>query len=166
MAHIILFGTPGSFSHSDLKGVRTEFLSKYIGDYSDMVSKQSFDVNGSHYILLVYQNSGKQFLDQQGNPNCFLGIDLVIPDKKFLNPVIARNLLIKTYETYIKDKMVQELPNGDRKFMVSYLDDKMADEVYTGLMNITKTNPELNVFDVNPNQSLFATIQATKGYKL
>lgn len=166
MAHIILFGTPGKFSHSDLKGVRTEFLSKYIGDYSDMVSKQSFDANGSHYILLIYQNSGKQFLDTQGNPGCFLGIDLVIPDKKFFNPSTVRALLIKTYETYIKDKLVQELPNGDRKFIVSSLDDKMADDVYTGLMNITKTNPELDVFKVNPNQSLFEALKSSQGYKL
>ena len=76
-----------------------------------------------------------------------------------------RALLQKTYEIYVKNKLVQEMPDGNRKFMVSDLkspNNQIAQSIYDGLMNITKTNPELNVFQINPNQSIFGIINTSR----
>ena len=142
-----------------------EFFQKFNAQRDGIQFRSFMKPDGNHNILSVYPENNKKFLDINGNNVGFFCIDFVTEKSKIINPIQMRALLQKTYEIYVKNKLVQEMPDGNRKFMVSDLkspNNQIAQSIYDGLMNITKTNSELNVFQINPNQSIFGIINTSR----
>ena len=63
----------------------------------------------------------------------------------YLNKVF--DLLQATYDEYVKNKVIQEFPNGNKKWMHANLDannDKIARDIAAGVQHLLQTRQDLN----------------------
>ncbi|MBR3511091.1 MAG: hypothetical protein IKN73_03445 [Alphaproteobacteria bacterium] len=165
MSRLIVFGSPNGFSSSDCSDAEIEFFQKFNTERNGIQIRMYMRPDGNHNILSVYPEKGKSFFDINGNNVGFFCIDFVSEKNQIMNPMQMQSLLKKTYEMYIKNRLIQETPDGDRKFLITSLksqNNQIANDIYNCILNIIKTNPELDVFKNNSNQSIFNIINQTR----
>ena len=104
--------------------------------------------NEMHYVFLVYPDSGTKFLAADGRPGSYFGMDFVMHGKYAGNLNKVFNLLQTTYDEYVKNKVIQEFPNGNKQWMYANLDannDKIARYIAAGVEHLLQTRQELNL---------------------
>ena len=152
MSRLVLYGVPLGFSCSECPRDDYEFLRlNYIdGRHDNQLHIQRLPSGNIYYSYLMYPSEGKKFSDAAGRTGAFFGMSIVLQNQVITDINKLTQLFQKTYQDYVKDKIIKELPNGNKKFIVSNLhtkNDEIAIQVGRGLMNIIKNNPELNVFN-------------------
>ena len=168
MARFTIFGVPMGFSSSDCPREDRSFLQSFYNDESKgfkfiMTRRPNGDV---HYLYLMYADENKNFIDANGRCGAFFGMDISFPNQCLTNTKKLLNLFQKTYDDCIKDKIVKELPNGNKQFVVNKLsspNDKLANDIGKYMIKLIQDNPELNIFnDVIPYSAMQEQI-AKKG---
>lgn len=105
--------------------------------------------NRMAYSLLFYGEPNKPFISYTGRSGSYFGMTLFLKNQQVANPDNLFRVLLATYNHYVKGKIIQELPNGGRKWMVQTLrdsDDAVATLVGNGFLQILKQNPGLLKF--------------------
>ena len=151
-SRFIIYGVPLGFSCSvcpreDYKYLELNYVDNRRGNQLHI---QRLPSGNTYYSYLMYPQEGKLFSDAAGRPGAFFGMSIVLKDQVITDINKLAILFQKTYQDHVKDKIIKELPNGNKKFLVSSLrskDDTLAIEVGKGLMGVMKNNPELNVFN-------------------
>ena len=152
MSRFILYGVPLGFSCSDCPKEDYKYLElNYVDNRKEnQIHIQRLPSGNTYYSYLMYPSEGRLFSDAAGRSGAFFGMSIVLQDQVITDINKLTKLFQKTYQYYVKDKIIKELPNGNKKFLVCSLrskDDTLAVQVGKGLMEIMKNNPELNIFN-------------------
>lgn len=102
--------------------------------------------NRMAYSLLFYGEPNKPFISYTGRSGSYFGITVFLQNQQVANPDDLFRVLLATYNHYVKGKIIQELPNGGRKWMVQTLrdsDDTVAKYVVNGFAKIHAKYPSL-----------------------
>ena len=102
--------------------------------------------NRMAYSLLFYGEPNKPFISYTGRDGSYFGMTLFLQNQQVASPDDLFRLLLATYDNYVKGKIIQELPNGSRKWMVQTLrdsEDTVATLVGQGFQQILAKNPGL-----------------------
>lgn len=150
MANLVLFGVPYGFRTSKCKNEDAEFLGLFYvpnkpGTYLKVLRRPD---NTIHYVFLMYEKPNAVFLDSNGRSGSFFGIDLSLKGQSITNTQVLSKLFQKIYDEYVKGKIIQEFPNGNRKYLINDFDNKndtWATYVVNGMNTIMQQNPELNL---------------------
>lgn len=150
MARFILYGVPSGFSCSECSNEEYNFLElNYVGNRKgNQLHVQHLQNGDTCYSYLMYPQDGCSFSDIDGRRGSFFGMSLILKDQIITDLNKLTKLFQKTYQDYVKDKIIQEQPNGNKKFLVGSLrseGDKLAIQVGQGFVEIMKNNPELNL---------------------
>ena len=109
--------------------------------------------NRMAYSLLVYNEPGKHFISYSGRSGSYFGITVFLQNQQVASPDDLFKLLLATYDNYVKGKIIQEFPNGNRKWMVQTLrdpNDTVAKYVVNGFTKIRAKYPSLVKFQPLP----------------
>ena len=102
--------------------------------------------NRMAYSLLFYGEPNKPFISYTGRSGSYFGITVFLQNQQVASPDDLFRLLLATYNHYVKGKIIQELPNGGRKWMVQTLrdsEDTVAKYVVNGFAKIHAKYPSL-----------------------
>ena len=102
--------------------------------------------NRMAYSLLFYKEPGKPFISYTGRTGSYFGMTLFLKGKQVTNPNDLFKILLATYNHYVKDKIIKEFPNGNRKWAYPTLndaDDTVATYIGNGFQQILNKNPGL-----------------------
>ena len=151
MARFLLCGVPLGFSCSecpqeDRKVLETNYADGHYGDQLQIVRLPNGNM---YYNYLMYPPKGRFFADAAGRSGAFFCMSLVVQNQIVNDTDKLIKLFQKTYQEYVKDKIITEQNDGNKKFLVSNLrpkGDGLAIAVGQGFMDIMKKNPELNIF--------------------
>jgi len=152
MARLVLYGVPLGFSCSECPREDYRFLElNYVGNRKgNQLHIQRLPSGSVYYSYLMYPPEGKFFSDSNGRAGAFFGMSIVMQDQVITDINKLAQLFQKTYQEHVKDKIIKEFPNGNKKFIVNSLrsnDDRYAIQVGRGMVDIMKNNPELNIFN-------------------
>lgn len=147
----ILFGVPFGESFSECsKEDRAVLGQEYsFGQHGEQLHVVRHSNGNNYYNYLMYPKENESFNDAAGRKGAFFGMSVVLNNQVIADTDKLIKLFKKTYQDYVKDKLIKEYPNGNKRFMVSQLrskDDIFANYVGKGFMSIMNKNPELNVF--------------------
>lgn len=150
MAGLFVFGVPKGEQTSKCDEKTKQFLSSFYLNNRTGIQRKMYRKPGNemHYVLLVYPDAGAKFLDADGRSGSFFGIDFVMYGKYAGNPTKVFNMLQATYDEYVKNKVIQEFPNGNKKWMTANLDannDEIAKNIATGVQHLLQTRREFNL---------------------
>ena len=110
--------------------------------------------NDVHYIFLVYENADHAFTDINGRDGSFFGMTLVFHNQYVTDTEKLKKLFQKTYDNYVKGKIINEFPNGNKRWMIRSLknsNDKIATDVANGMNKLIKNYQEFNFSrDIQP----------------
>lgn len=109
--------------------------------------------NRMAYSLLFYGEPGKPFISYTGRPGSYFGMTLFLKNQRVANPDNLFKILLATYNHYVKNKIIKEFPNGNRKWAYPTLndaDDTVAKYVGNGFMQILQQNRGLIKFQSLP----------------
>lgn len=149
MAELILHGVVSGHQVSkcdkNLRGFFDIFYSLHKPGITTNVSRH---LNYTIYNFIVYENPGQSFGSYDGRNGSYFGMSLVFQNQFVPNQESVFRLLQKTYDDYVKNKIIKEYPNGRRQWMYPNLDtdgDEIAVYVSKGLAKILKDYPEYNL---------------------
>ncbi|MBO7508656.1 MAG: hypothetical protein J6T57_00035 [Alphaproteobacteria bacterium] len=148
MAEVILFGVPYGFQNSECDADSADFLGTfYIPRKQEFTMNTTRRKNKVYYSFLVNEKPGALFNDINGRPGSFFGISLVF-DNKYVTDTNRLNKLFATaYNKYVKNHIIQEYPNGNRRWLTRDLDAAIK-YVGTGMQHLIDTVPELQLSDI------------------
>ena len=151
MARLVLFGVPLGFSCSECTEDDGRYLECFYNGAQDGTKlKISRRANGDvYYSYLMYPKKNEIFADVSGRNGAFFGMSLILKNQEIADNNKISKLFQKTYQDYIKGKIIREFPNGNKKFLVNSLADKndtLAKCVAKGFIKIMQENPDLDVF--------------------
>lgn len=151
MARFVLFGVPSGYSCSECPKEDYRFLElNYIDNRKgNQLHVERLPSGNVYYSYLMYPPEGCRFADTEGRAGSFFGMSIVLKDQVIPDINKLAKLFQKVYQEYVKDKIIKEFANGNKKFLVNDLcpkGDTLAEYVGQGLVDIMKKNPELNVF--------------------
>lgn len=145
MAKLILFGTPLGFQDTGVPNLSVlNFLQSFDNGDQDIKMSVSRLGNSMHYVFLVYPKNGAKFFEYQGRAGAFFGMDMILSDQEVTNTKQLYQLFLTTYDNYVKNYIVEYLPNGDIKYKISKFNNDILNHVGNGFMNLLKTQPELD----------------------
>lgn len=154
MAEILLFGVPhgqdiSKTPNSDARNVLESFYDgRFTGVKTKTIRRPNNDV---HYVFVIYEEPGKNFNDYNGRPGSHFGISLIFNNQYSTNPDKIFKLLQTVYDDYIKNKIIQEFPNGNKKWLYPAISNEIDTYVVKCLQYVLKTKPELNIWsDLQP----------------
>ena len=161
MANLIIFGVPNGEQASKCDENTKKFLESFYitrtGTHKKMYTRRG---NETHYVLLVYADSGTKFLDAGGRGNSYFGMDFILKNQYATNPNKIFDLLQATYNQYVKNKIIKEYPNGNKQWLYNNINinnDKITKDVIDGINELIRTRPEFNlsgeIRSMNPIQS-------------
>lgn len=150
MAKIVLFGAPKGFGDIGISKGDEQLLNLLQTFDSGLVDSGKKRLvrrygNTMHYIFLVYKNKNSEFFEYQGRAGSFFGIDLILTDQEITNQDQLSKLIMETYNKYVKNHIIQELPDGRLEYMIPKFDDKIWHFVGDGFMDLLRTQPELDI---------------------
>lgn len=150
---LIIFGVPYGHQTSVCDDKTAEFLeNNYINTRHGMHRKMfTRNKNETHYILLDYGEQGTKFIDVNGRAGSYFGMDLIMKNNYAADPMKVFKVLEETYKQYVTGKIIQEFPNGNKKWMFNDLranNDQICTYVANGLKNLIETRPELNINNI------------------
>lgn len=144
---LLVFGVPKGFDSSQCDRKTRDFLMRFYAPHKPGITFKTIRLvdNTIYYILLIYENQGTVFTDVDNRTGSFFGISLSLYNEYFTNPEKIKNLLQDTYYKYVKNHIIEERPNGARRYKVSALNlpgDKIGYYVLNGMQELIKGNPE------------------------
>ena len=151
MADIILFGVPKGFDTSRCSNDTRAFLERFYAPHepgTEMKVIRRLD-NSVHYLFMVYENEDRVFCDVDGRSGSFFGIDVMLQNQYITDTNKLLKLFQLTYDRYIKNKIIDETPNGLRKHKFRTFDDDnntIATYVANSMNALVKEKPELDIF--------------------
>lgn len=151
MAGFYVFGVPNGEQTSKCDENTRLFLQRFYVTNRTGVYKNTFYRKGgneAHYVFLVYPDKGAHFMDANGCSGSYFGMDFVLYGKYSTNPTKVFNLLQETYNQYVKDKVIQEFPNGNKKWLIDNLvanNYKIARDIAVGVQHLLQTRQDLNL---------------------
>lgn len=158
MADLVIFGTPKGNQTSQCDADTQKLINTFSIPRTGVHNKMFFRSNNTaHYVLLIYPNPNAKFISADGNENSMFGMDFILRNHTAVNPAKIFNLLQTTYEQYVKNKIIQESPNGDKKWLCNNIatpDNKIAQSINDGMQNLIKNNPEFQNLFGNPNDTI------------
>lgn len=157
MAGFYVFGVPMGQSISKCDAKTNQFLEMFYIKDTGTKMKIFQRPNGEiFYVFLKYAEPGKNFADFNNRGGSHFGMAFVLNNQQITNTQKLYNLFQATYDKYVKNKIIQEFPNGNKKWLVDTVDDKtdsVATMLANGFMDLAKNNPELNINqDIKPLQ--------------
>lgn len=105
--------------------------------------------NRMAYSLLFYGEPNKPFISYGGRTGSYFGMTLFLKNKQVENPDDLFKMLLTTYNQYVKGSVIQELPNGAKKWIVGTLhdsSDSVATRIGQGFQQVINKNPGLLKF--------------------
>jgi len=149
MANLVLFGVPAGLSTSKCDESEKSLINCFYCPHKPGIELRTYrrPDNTVHYVYLVYEKEGSMFLDVNGRGGSFFGMDLILKDNYITNTQILLKVFQKTYNDYVKDKIIKEFPGGNRKYLIQGFenaDDSVARFVGGGMTSIMK-NPEFSL---------------------
>lgn len=159
MAGVFVFGVPKGEQISKCDEKTRQFLGTFYVPNRTGIHRKMYRRPGNemHYVLLFYPNPGAKFLDADGRSGSYFGIDFVLYGKYAGNPTKVFDMLQATYDEFIKNEIIQEFPNGNKKWMTANLDannDEIARYVGDKISHLLQTRREFNLSgEIFPIQS-------------
>lgn len=152
MAELVVFGIVQGEEVSKCDDATKNFVGLFYSPHKSGVLKNYSrrPNNDMIYTYVVYENEGKKFITAGGRSGSHFGMSLVFHGTYVEDANKVFQLLEKTYDEYVKNKIIQETPDGNRKWLYSSLatpGDEIAIYLSKGLARIMKQNPELNLDD-------------------
>jgi len=146
MAQIYLFGVPKGFQNSTCDANTADFLAYF---YAPRKNEMSLDIqrrgNKMYYSFLVDAKNEHFFSDINGRAGSFLGLSLVLENKYITDKERLKKLFLAVYDQYIKNQIIQEYPNGNRKWLTQDMDAAIK-HVANGMQHLINNTPELNIW--------------------
>ena len=154
MAEIVIHGVVNGQEISKCD----ETANKICGNYYIPATGTRSDIkrlpdNRMAYSLLFYGEPNKPFISYAGRTGSYFGMTLFLQNQQVANTDDLFRVLLATYNHYVKGKIIQELPNGSRKWICSTLhdsEDTVATRVGQGFQQILAKNPGLLKFQPLP----------------
>lgn len=147
IAEIVVHGVVQGQEISQCSKEASEFCGLYyMPETGIRTDKKRLPNNRMAYSLLVYKEPGKSFRGYSGRAGSYFGITVFLQNQQVASPDDLFRLLLATYNNYVKGKIIQEFPNGDRKWMVQTLQDSndtVAKYVVKGFAKIHAKYPSL-----------------------
>lgn len=144
---VVLHGVPNGEDTSKCDDATRNFLGLFYTNSKGIQTKVSRCQNNDvFYTYLVYQNPNAAFVDYNGRPGSYFGISLVFHNQYASDSNTVFKLLQNVYDNYVKNKIIQEMPNGSRKWLYPQLStpkDEIAEYVCNGMTVILQKHPEL-----------------------
>ena len=152
MAGIIVFGVPKGFDTSKCDIDTRRFLERFYAPHAPGTEMKVVRManNSVHYLFMVYENEGKTFIDVDGRSGSFFGIDVMLQNQYITDTNKLLKLFQLTYDRYVKNKIIEERPNGARKHIFRTFNDDgntIATYVANGMNTLVKERPELNILE-------------------
>ena len=141
--HGVPFGHQVSKCDKNLKDFFGYFYDNSKGVKTHAVRRNNNDVV---YSYLVYADGNKSFCDYNGRTGSYFGISVICHNQYIPNSEQVFKLLQAIYNNYVKNKIIREFPNGNRKWMYGHIDtpgDEIAAYICRGMSYILSTHPEL-----------------------
>lgn len=143
---LVIFGVPHGWSISDCDEQTNRYLELFYGALKSGIEFKPVRLgNKMFYTLLVQKNPDSVFQDVNGRGGSFFGMSLIYDNQYVTDPTKVRQLLQATYDHYVKGQIIEELPNGIRKYKIRSLsgnNDRVADYVGNGMMRLLDNSPE------------------------
>ena len=152
MAGIIVFGVPKGFDTSRCDINTRSFLERFYVPHNPGTEMKIVrgPNNSVHYLFMVYENKDMAFCDVDGRSGSFFGIDVMLQNQYITDTNKLLKLFQLTYDKYVKNKIVDETPNGVRKHKYRRFDvgnNEIATYVANSMNALVKERPELNIFE-------------------
>jgi hypothetical protein len=148
LANLVIFGIPYGQQTSVCDAKTAHFLEQFYVKRHGIHTKAFSRPNGeNHYVFLVYPDENNKFMDADGRTGSHFGMDLILKNQYSLNPERIYNLLREIYEHHIKGKVIQEFPNGNKKWIEKDLranNDKIAQDAGEEMSKLIQTDPRFN----------------------
>ena len=143
MAQLILSGVPYGQRISKCDEQSHQIISRFYTPSKNEadVYKQRFG-NRMYYSLVVRNKSGKVFCDINGRSGAYFAITLVFENEYVMDDDKISKWLIMTYNNFVENRITQETPDGNRRFLTKDLDSHHA-YVRQGMIELIKNNPEI-----------------------
>ena len=146
MAELIIHGVPLGHQVSKCDKKLHDFLGLFYDGSKGTKHNVSRRNNDVIYSYLLYENPNAKFSDFNGRTGSYFGMSLVLHGTYAQNSSDVFRLLKATYDNFVKNKVIQEFPNGSRRWMYNQIDtpnDKIATYISKGMAQILKEHPEL-----------------------
>ena len=151
MVKLFLYGTPDGFSCSECGEKDRALLEGYSvrNQNGNILYGKRMDNGNVYYSYSIYPEKGKIFTDRNGKAGSFFGMAMVFENQEVKDTKKLEKLFKEVYKNYVKDRIVQDLPNGDKKYLVSSLNinsDAIGRYVAQGAAVEIQTNSEFKNF--------------------
>ena len=146
MAELIIHGVPNGHQVSKCDKDMVDFFGLFYDNSDGIKTKVSRKNNDVIYNYLVYGKTGANFGDYNGRPGSYFGMSLVFHNRCAVDSNQVFNLLKTVYDNYVKNKIIQESPNGARKWLYQNIEtpgDEIATYLAKGMNQIIQVHPEL-----------------------
>ena len=147
MANLLVFGVPMGFSASECDDGTYNFLKNFYTSHNPgtdfkAIRRQNNEV---YYILLIYEKPGTAFEDANGRVGSFIGLSLSFKNQYVADASRIQKLLQAIYDHAVKGNIVDERPNGTRRYNIHTLrtpGDGIVRDLVNAMTAILKANPE------------------------
>lgn len=149
MAELYLFGVPLGFQNSACDADTANFLGLFYDgmNKNEMVLNITRRKNKVFYSFLVNEKPGHSFCDINGRPGSFFGMSLVFDNRYVTDTERLKKMFLAAYNKYVKDQIIQEFSNGNRKWLTENMD-TAAKHVANGMQNLMRDVPELSLNNI------------------
>jgi hypothetical protein len=150
MPDLILHGVPSGHSVSKCDDKVRSFFDLFYGSHNPGINTHVMRRNNQTiYSFLMYENAGSSFRAFDGRAGSYFGMSLVFDNQYVTNSDVVFKVLQKTYDNYVKNKIIKECPDGAKQWLCPTLatpGDEAAIFVAKGLSQILKDNPDLRLY--------------------
>ena len=97
-----------------------------------------------HYVFAVYADKNHQFFTGGGRAGSLFGIDFVVKDYEITNTNQLYHVFLETFNTYVKNNIIEETPSGDLAYKTTRFNMNMFKPVADGFIKTLNKYPELS----------------------
>ena len=123
MVKLFLYGTPDGFSCSECGEKDRALLEgcSVRNQNGNILYGKRMDNGNVYYNYSIYPEKGKIFTDRNGKAGSFFGMAMVFENQEVKDTKKLEKLFKEVYKNYVKDRIVQDLPNGDKRYLIETL---------------------------------------------
>ena len=117
----------------------------YCPDSGTKMRVRKYADNSVGYHFLMYPQKGESFSDNDGRNGSFFGMSLFFNNNYCKNPQKIFKIFETIYDKSIKNKLIKEFDNGNRKYAIdSFSNPKVEEYMFKAFVNVMQ-NPELQL---------------------
>lgn len=117
----------------------------YCPDSGTKMEVRKYADNSVGYHFLMYPQKGESFSDKDGRNGSFFGMSLFFNNNYCKNPQKIFKIFETIYDKSIKNKLIKEFDNGNRKYAIdSFSNPKVEEYMCKAFVNVMQ-NPELQL---------------------